>query len=774
MPNAEHATEPIDAAPGTGHDWMPVVGYTDRLSVAPGERIRFMVSTTAPSYRASLVRLIHGDEHPDGPGFKDERVPSAIDGEHPGRVQRLPLGSSVDVPQGPELTPDRAFTLATWVWPTAPGEGAQALLGRFDGDRGCALVLDADGAPALWLGAGEGRVQRVSTGVPLPPRTWHLVVASVDPAAGRVTVRQRPGHRLPADLAADGDATLEPWDAAEAPFRIAALGGTATAHFNGKLEAPSVFGEAAGEDAVRRLAAGALATEAGPAVLATWDFAQDISSVHVRDVGPFGAHGELVNMPLRAATGRRWTGDETCWTRAPEQYAAVHFHDDDLEDAGWEADFELEVPDELRSGVYAAHLTVDGAEDYVPFFVRAPRDRATAPVALLIPTVSYVVYANEHLSYQNPRTPPAFERIAERLAPQDAYVRAERLLSCYDHHSDGSGVVYASRLRPLVTMRPKYDLALIDAPHQLGADLHLVDWLEEMGHAYDVITDEDLHEEGAELLGRYRVVVSGSHPEYWTSPMMHGLEAYLDTGGRFMYLGGNGLCWVTAVHPERPHVMELRRGDTEGAIWESEPGESFHSTTGELGGYWPRRGRGRQTVGVWFTGQGFDRSHPYRRLPGSFDPRAGWIFDGLGEDEPIGDFGLVMGGAAGFEIDRLDYGAGTPPHALLLASAAEGFSDNYDGLQADWLLPAHQRALQDRLGPPAAGEVVQYVRGAGGPTNPLVRADMVFFETGGGGAVFSTGSIAWCGSLSHQGYRNNVSRITDNVLRRFAADEPIA
>jgi N,N-dimethylformamidase len=39
--------------------------------------------------------------------------------------------------------------------------------------------------------------------------------------------------------------------------------------------------------------------------------------------------------------------------------------------------------------------------------------------------------------------------------------------------------------------------------------------------------------------------------------------------------------------------------------------------------------------------------------------------------------------------------------------------------------------------------------------------------------VFSTGSIAWCGSLSHQDYRNNVSRITDNVLRRFAADEPI-
>jgi N,N-dimethylformamidase len=49
----------------------------------------------------------------------------------------------------------------------------------------------------------------------------------------------------------------------------------------------------------------------------------------------------------------------------------------------------------------------------------------------------------------------------------------------------------------------------------------------------------------------------------------------------------------------------------------------------------------------------------------------------------------------------------------------------------------------------------------------LVRADMVYFETNNGGAVFSTGSITWCGSLSHNSYDNNVSRITENVLRHF-------
>ena len=49
----------------------------------------------------------------------------------------------------------------------------------------------------------------------------------------------------------------------------------------------------------------------------------------------------------------------------------------------------------------------------------------------------------------------------------------------------------------------------------------------------------------------------------------------------------------------------------------------------------------------------------------------------------------------------------------------------------------------------------------------LVRADMVYFETRNGGAVFSVGSISWCGSLSHNGYQNNVSLITENVLRNF-------
>jgi N,N-dimethylformamidase len=49
---------------------------------------------------------------------------------------------------------------------------------------------------------------------------------------------------------------------------------------------------------------------------------------------------------------------------------------------------------------------------------------------------------------------------------------------------------------------------------------------------------------------------------------------------------------------------------------------------------------------------------------------------------------------------------------------------------------------------------------------------MVFYETPNGGAVFSTSSIAWAGALAHNTYHNNVSRITENVIRRFLDSTP--
>jgi len=59
-----------------------------------------------------------------------------------------------------------------------------------------------------------------------------------------------------------------------------------------------------------------------------------------------------------------------------------------------------------------------------------------------------------------------------------------------------------------------------------------------------------------------------------------------------------------------------------------------------------------------------------------------------------------------------------------------------------------------------------------GDQNARVRADLVFFPTAGGGAVFSTGSIAYSCALTCNDYENNVSRLTLNVLQRFLDPRP--
>src|SRR5688500_13524777 len=100
-----------------------LIGYTDKFSVAPGEQLRFMISTTQPAYRVKLVRLIHGDENPSGPGFKEEPIESPVDSVYPGRQQITCCGSYALIEDCPELRRLGSFTLQAWIYPTTPQKG---------------------------------------------------------------------------------------------------------------------------------------------------------------------------------------------------------------------------------------------------------------------------------------------------------------------------------------------------------------------------------------------------------------------------------------------------------------------------------------------------------------------------------------------------------------------------------------------------------------------------------------------------------------------------
>ena len=175
------------------------------------------------------------------------------------------------------------------------------------------------------------------------------------------------------------------------------------------------------------------------------------------------------------------------------------------------------------------------------------------------------------------------------------------------------------------------------------------------------------------------------------------------------------------------------------------------SFTGELSGLWCRSGMAPEIIcGTSFSSQGFNFARPYRRTEASNDPRAAWIFDGIGQQEPIGDFGRLFGGAAGSEIDSANVERGTPPHALIVATA-----DDF-GADFHWVVEDYHHAHS----------------AVNGENCPHVRCDMVFYETPKGGAVFSTSSIAFAGALCHDQYNNNVSRLLENVVSRFIDETP--
>lgn len=466
------------------------------------------------------------------------------------------------------------------------------------------------------------------------------------------------------------------------------------------------------------------------------------------DTGPYALHAEGYNRPVRGQTGFNWAGRNDCYRLAPGEYGGVEFHDDAIIDCRWEKTASFTVPD-VRSGAYAFRLRVgDGKglrEEYIPFFVRAKTPKA--PICFLIPTSSYLAYANEHLTFD--------AEIMQPLAGQspiiseidiELYQTKEFGLSLYDHHSDGAGVCYSSYLRPILNMRPKARMSSMGVTWQFPADLSVIAWLDHMDYDYEVITDEDVQREGIAALKPYTVVLTGTHPEYVSEELMDATEDYAAAGGRLIYLGGNGYYWNVSYRQDEPWCVEVRKLNSGMRAWQARPGEYYLATSGQKSGIWKDLGRPPQKLlGVGFISEGFDSARPYRRMPDSWHRRAEWMFEGI-EGEILGDFGLAHHGAAGLEIDRYDLTLGTPPHALIVASSG-GHSDNYQTVVEEVLYP---------------------YPGLMGSYDYRIRADLVYFTTPENGAVFSTGSIAFSQSLPYNNFDNNISKLLGNILTTFS------
>jgi N,N-dimethylformamidase len=439
-----------------------------------------------------------------------------------------------------------------------------------------------------------------------------------------------------------------------------------------------------------------------------------------------GAALRVHNRPTFAVKSARWDGSILDPRQNAAHYDAVHLHDDDLGHFDWPASHELEIPERAPSGVYAFEVVTAVGAERIPFFVRPASP--TARLAFLVPTATYVAYGDEYLP-----TATYPWRCWDR---GHQFAQDNRLRSLYDAHDDGSGVSLSSLRRPRATLRDDSRYPLSDCPHLLPVDLQFLRFCGRENLAIDLLTDHDLHVEGAAALRAYAGVFTGSHPEYWSSAMLAALDEHLGRGGHLAYLGGNGFYLCVAIDGDG---MELRRAPDD-ELWASDAAEMHMATNGERGGYWGALGRPTQSLlGSTFLMMGFGPSRPYRRLPSSYAPQWAWAFEGVG-DRPIGDAGSMLGGAAGYEVDGV-IESWPQPRGLVRLATADDFDDSFQ----------LRRGL---AGADAAGDAVPR------------RADMTIYRHEGGGLVFSVGSVAWCAALPASG-QNAVGAITLNIARRF-------
>ncbi|KIH89833.1 hypothetical protein SPBR_00263 [Sporothrix brasiliensis 5110] len=730
---------------------VEIIGYAEPWIAAP-----------EPEYTYRTVRLIQGIDLEHSPKKVEEEVTAIPRGKQPGRFQSAHPGSYGRVtswcPPGSAGGVQVSFYVQPWLL-ACPHD--QTLVSALDEQTktGFSITLGTKGSLDFRVGNGDN-IETVATGLQPALNVWAKVKLVIQGSHVKLDLAPTAfrAEAVPAATSSTSALSADARPFTTGPLLVAAAQGDgkrAADFFNGRIDSLSIKA----------------LESATPRSLAQYDFSLDMQSNSMVDTSGHGRHGTLINAPTRALPGYNWDGSENDWTKAKYGYGAIHFHDDDMDDADWATDFTVTIPETARSGAYAVEVATESSRgkdsDSIVFFVRP--NQWSAPetnkdkVCLVFSTMTYLAYANERL-YDKTRVNtadlgPGFD-IDKTVKSGEFYKMRRRTdmgLSTYDRHNDSSGVCFSTAKRPILNMRPGYVMWAFSRPREFSADLFMVGLLEQQGIPYEILTDHDLHARGASALHGFAAVMTGCHPEYPTLQSFGAYNAYARAGGCLMYMGGNGFYWVGAVNNHHaPHRLEIRRGDVGVRPYSLHGGEHVTCMAGQRGGLWRSRGLSCNTLfGVGFCAQGTGLGVPFRRTEASREPQFQWIFDGVtdeaadGPDGPTGAglFGVAGfgGGASGDEIDRFDTANGSPAAAVVLASST-GHSDEF-GI-----------AIED-LSYPALNTL--------GTQTDRIRSDVVYYKTTGGGAVFSVGSINWYCSLAWDAYDNNVARLTLNVVRGF-------
>ena len=699
---------------------IPLIGYSDKISLRSEETISFKVSSTLKTpFTASLKRSISADPNPLGAGIIEEDASKYFKTRSfKSRTQDFNPGSYAISKKSIKINIKKELCINVIIFPTLSTDGKQTIL-SFDNLE---LYIDSNGKINLSI-----EKENISVDESLLLNSWYeLKIKFLK--NGKTTILQKPiKNEYQNKKIYKAKFNLK--TILKGKLSLAALitKQQVTNHYNGKIEAPKIIVD-------------------GKKVFEC-DLSRNTSFSYVKStIGPMLV---LKNFPTRAVTSSKWDGSEMNWQHKPDHYSAIHFHNDDIYDFEWDTDFKFKIPNNMPSGVYVMKIKGEGYEDSMPFFVAPKIKKIKNKICVLISTFTYSIYGNHaRVDFEE----NWLKRIKEWCAyPYNPVKFKEYGLSTYNYHSDGSGICHASHRRPLFNLRPGYiTFGGSNTPcsglRHFQADSHLISWLHNKKLDYDIVTDEQLHDDGYKAIKKYKTLITGSHPEYHTKETLDALRDFRDNGGSLNYLGGNGFYWRIAVHKENKSLLEIRRPEGGIRAWASKPGESYNAFDGTYGGLWRRSGRAPQElVGIGFTAQGNFYGHPYERK--CFDSKFDWIFEGI-KDNKIGDFGFSGNGAAGFELDHIDSDLTSKKDIILLAQskASKDPKENFI------LVPESQLTHLSNI---------KHL-----PEEEILQADMVYFNVPGGGSVFSTGSITFCGSLPWNNFDNNVSKLLENIIKK--------
>lgn len=367
-----------------------IVGYVDPLISLPGDKPAVKVSCSRRTFTSKVFRLRAGYHHPAAPPVSHQLVDRIPQQTHQGTPQFSRIGSFARIKSwnGSDLDATDSITITFWCQATLPSRANhdQFLFSSIDNEQstGFECLLDQGGRLLFRVG-GPAIVQEVSFSDTLVSHQWYHLQFIVEPGAGAVrlhaqaktrdigerSVAFKEEHRLPHAACI----------ASNKPLTIA--GDSCQCGPSAQLERSRSFnGKIDGFKLETR-------SKHTSHTLLDFDFSLDIPTDRIRDTSS-GLYGKLINGPSRAVTGHGWDASQSDWTRAPYGYGAIHFHDDDLDDAMWNTSFELDLPHDLRSGCYAVFVDDGDTTDWISFFVKPdPNAKDVPPVALIIPTFTY-------------------------------------------------------------------------------------------------------------------------------------------------------------------------------------------------------------------------------------------------------------------------------------------------------------------------------------------------------------------------------------------------